>query len=174
MKKIAFMFLFCAFSVNVGLSQAYLSTVSDYQPLRYGKNGAVELPQRCQVFDFSIDELAQKLLKNEHLTLSFNLFNQKKAYTFKMYATKAMPDDLADKYGIRTYSGQNQSNPSEMMSLTFSPVGVYGTVQSDQGNYYIEPDQKNRNYALVFAARDDPRNPQNEHICRLPHIRCPI
>jgi hypothetical protein len=167
MKKFTIFFLLCVLLAQIGLSQTNLPTVNNYKPLRYGKDGAHELPQRFQVIDLAANNLERNLLQNTNLTLDLQRFDLKESYNFKMYATKAMHDDLAKKYNIRTYSGQNRDNPSEMISLTFSPIGMYGTIQSSKGNYYIEPDQNNRNYAIVFAAKDDPRKPQNEHTCNV-------
>ncbi len=165
MKKISIILTLLAFVSQLAISQINLPLIQSYTPLRYGKNGERELPQKYAVFDLAKNNLQRALSSNAKQTVSFQLENQ--TYHFNMYATKAMHDDLAKKYDIKTYSGQNRNNPSEMISLTFSPIGMYGTIQSSNGNYYIEPDSKNPDLAIVFASKDDPRRSSNQHICNV-------
>ena len=162
MKKITFFFLSLFFIPSL-FAQTEISTVSqNYKPLRYGKNGLYELPNRYSVWDIGKNNLERKLLEGKSMEVTLTLPNSSEQETFVMYPTTPMHPDLAAKYpDIHTFSGNNRQNTSEMLSLTFSKDGVWGTAQMQSGNFYIEPDKNNVAYSIVFEAKNDPRKLKN-------------
>lgn len=163
-KKITLIFALLSFA-TFSFAQLHLPGVKNYQPSRLGANGANELPKRVEVLDIASQKLDEDWVKQPNTTLRFSLFDKKEACEFQLFATKALHPSLAAKYNIRTYSGQNPKNPSELLSLSVSPIGVYGTIQMKNGNFYIEPDRNDATKAMVFAAADDPRKAKNAHTC---------
>ena len=152
------------FFIQSLFAQTEISIVSqNYKPLRYGKNGLHELPNRYSVWDISKNNIERKLLEGKSMEVTLTLPNSEVQETFMMYPTTPMNPDLAAKYpDIHTFSGNNRQNTSEMLSLTFSKDGVWGTAQMISGNYYIEPDKNNAAYSIVFEAKNDPRKPQHK------------
>ena len=162
MKAIIYLFI-SFFFVSTIFAQTEISTVSqNYKPLRYGKNGFYELPNRYSVLDFGKNNVERKILEGKSMEVTLTLPNSSVQETFVMYSTTPMHPDLAAKYpDIHTFSGNNRQNTSEMLSLTFSKDGVWGTAQMASGNFYIEPDKNNVAYSIVFEAKNDPRKLKN-------------
>ncbi len=172
-KKILLPFL-CLFLNSIIFAQSSFKTLTNYTPLRYGKNGIKELPTRLLGLNLENKTLLERqLLENKEMTIAIPLLDNKEEITFIVHATKTMHEDLAAKYpDIHTFAGYNRTNPSEMLSLTFAQSGLWGTVQLASGNYYIEPDKNNSNYAILFAAKEDPRKPTlgaNQDWCNVGH-----
>ena len=75
MKSITILFV-SLFFVSVLSAQTEISTVSqNYKPLRFGKNGLHELPNRYAVLDIGKSNLERKLLEGKFMEVTLTLPN---------------------------------------------------------------------------------------------------
>jgi subtilisin-like proprotein convertase family protein len=71
--------------------------------------------------------------------------------SFTMFQTEVMSPALASKFpDIKTYVGVSQNNPSKILNLTITPIGVYVMIQNNGDSVFINPLSYQGNTYMLF------------------------
>ncbi len=76
--------------------------------------------------------------------------------SFKMVSTPTMAEGLSRAYPqIRTFSGVNTEDPSVLVRVSLSELGLHAMIRSPKGTFFIDPyETLNKDYYVVYRRED--------------------
>lgn len=147
MKKLNFLLL-SSLVTTVVLGQAnkfWKDTKAETWPLEITEESTV-FPEEKRAFELQFDQLSTQLATNAPSEFSgqsgfvIELPLPDGNERFNVYHSPVVEPELQEKYpDIRSYKGFGIEDPSKILRMTLSPLGLKASIRTSEGEIYIDP-----------------------------------
>lgn len=153
--------LLLAMSIEVGIAQ--VRDINPWQPVVSGERS--DLSSRVpgmSYWELDLAYLQEYLTRGEDLSVAMPLPGG--TTHFKISRSGLLSAKLQRKFpSIKTYVGRNPNDPSMVLRFDVTSRGFHGTISSQHGIIYIDPQDKGHRYKSYYKKRGHKAG--NNHTC---------